>query len=121
MMKDSDDYRVLKRIAAGDADAVGVLYDRHVGLLALRLRRHGASSAETEDALQETFLDVWRYAGSFRGDGAVAAWLWGIARRKFAMMVRGEVRSRARDLAVAPNPSSPVSDEGAWATAVDAG
>lgn len=115
------DERVLRRIAEGDADALGMLYDSHAGLLAMRLRRLGASRDEAEDVLQETFLDVWRYAGSFRGDGAVAAWLWGIARRKLAMMVRGEVRGRARDAAAAAKRSAPVSEEGRWVVAVDAG
>lgn len=112
---------MLEGIAGGDADALGALYDSHAGLLAMRLRRQGASPAEAEDALQETFLDVWRYAESYRGDGAVAAWLWGIARRKFAMMVRGEIRGRARDQAAARNPSAPSSEEGEWAAAIDAG
>ncbi|MEN8115185.1 MAG: RNA polymerase sigma factor [Actinomycetota bacterium] len=119
-MRDAHDTRMLEKIADGDSAALGALYDSHAGLLAMRLRRQGASVGEAEDALQETFLDVWRYAGSYRGDGAVAAWLWGIARRKFAMMVRGEVRGRARDLAAAPTPVLPASEEAAWATAVDA-
>ncbi len=121
VMSDSHDRRALRRITADDADALGDLYDRHAGLLAMRLRRAGASPAETEDVLQETFLDVWRCAGSFRGDGPVAAWLWGMAKRKFAMVVRGAVRGRARELAAASEPTNPASEEGAWVTAVDAG
>ncbi|MEN8239126.1 MAG: RNA polymerase sigma factor [Actinomycetota bacterium] len=118
-MKDFSDQQDLDRIAAGNAEALGALYDRHAALLAMRLRRNGASTVETEDVLQETFLDVWRFADSFRGDGAVAAWLWGIARRKFAMMVRGEVRGRARDLAAHSENDCPKSEEEAWATAID--
>ena len=34
------------------------------------------------DALQDTFVAVWKAAGRFRGDGEVAAWLWGIAVRR---------------------------------------
>ena len=119
-MKDSRDRRSLKRIAAGDPAALGDLYDQHAALIAVRLRKAGASPSETEDVLQETFLDVWRCAGSFRGDGAVAAWMWGIAKRKFAMVVRSEVRSRARELAASPNPSGPITEEGTWVTTVDA-
>lgn len=74
-MRDHSDQQDLERIAAGDADALGALYDRHAGLLAMRLGRGGASTVEAEDVLQETFLDVWRFAESFRGDGAVAVWL----------------------------------------------
>ncbi len=119
-MRDLNDRRTLKRIAQGDADALADLYDRHAALLAMRLRRNGASPTETEDVLQETFLDVWRGAASFRGDGAVAAWLWGTAKNKFAMQVRGEVRDRTRERAVTRKPMEPESEEGAWAVAVDA-
>lgn len=119
-MKDANDRRALKRIAQGDADALADLYDRHAALLAMRLRRNGASPAETEDVLQETFLDVWQCSASFRGDGAVAAWLWGMARRKLAMVVRGEVRGRTREAAATREPIQSDSQEGAWAVAIDA-
>jgi len=119
-MKDAHDRRALKRIARGDATALATLYDRHAPLLAMRLRRNGASPTETEDVLQETFLDVWRYPASFRGDGAVAAWLWGMARRKLAMLVRSEVRSRNHERAAARTVVEPDSEEGAWAVAIDA-
>jgi len=119
-MRDTHDRRSLKRITRGDAAALGDLYDRHAPLLAMRLRRNGASPAETEDVLQETFLDVWRYPTSFRGDGAVAAWLWGMARRKLAMLVRSEVRGRNREHAAARTVVAPDSEEGAWAVAIDA-
>ena len=118
-MSESRDVRIMQRIVAGDRDALASLFNRHAGLLAVRLRRAGASPSETEDVLQETFLDVWRSAASFNGDGAVAAWLWGVARQKLAMLVRSESRSRGRELKAA-NRSSYFDDEGAWAASIDA-
>jgi RNA polymerase sigma factor (sigma-70 family) len=91
------DSRLLARISRGDASALGDLYDSHARLLAFRLRREGASVEETEDVLQETFLDVWRTSEAYRGEAEVAAWLWGIAHRKYLMLVRGEVRLRHRE------------------------
>jgi RNA polymerase sigma-70 factor, ECF subfamily len=49
--------------------------------------------ADVEDVLQETFLAAWRGAASYRPpDGAGApkagAWLWGIARRQAALLLR---------------------------------
>jgi RNA polymerase sigma-70 factor (ECF subfamily) len=41
-----------------------------------------------EDALQDTFVAVWRKAGDYRGEGEVAAWLWGIAIRKLIDRLR---------------------------------
>jgi RNA polymerase sigma-70 factor (ECF subfamily) len=91
------DVRLLARIGRGDPSALGDLYDAHARLLAFRLRRQGASVEEAEDVLQETFLDVWRTSSAYRGDAEVAAWLWGIAFRKYLMLVRGEVRLRYRE------------------------
>ena len=117
-MSDAADRRALDRIVAGDPAALAELYDRHAGLLAVRLRRAGASRAETEDLLQETFLALWRSADTYRGEGAVAAWLWSIARRRLATLARRETRRRARESAWML-PRRHLSDEGAWATGMD--
>lgn len=37
-----------------------------------------------EDALQETFVAVWRSAGGYRGEGSARAWIYGLARRQAA-------------------------------------
>jgi|GEM_PF-3719693 len=44
-----------------------------------------------EEAVQDTFVVVWRTAGSYRGEGDVAALLWGIAIRKLMDRVRRSV------------------------------
>jgi RNA polymerase sigma-70 factor (ECF subfamily) len=41
-----------------------------------------------EDVLQETFLAAWRGAGGYRPQGACGGWLWGIARRQAALLLR---------------------------------
>lgn len=115
-MSEFRERRLVRRIAAGDHDALAELYQRHGGLLAHRLRRAGASVTETEDILQETFLSVWSSAERFRGDGAVAAWLWTIARNRLASTARSSIRSRAREQAVAVPETLP-SEE--WATSID--
>lgn len=113
------DARLLGRVGQGDPRALGDLYDAHARLLAFRLRREGASVEEAEDVLQETFLDVWRSSRAYRGESEVAAWLWGIAYRKYLMLVRGEVRLRHREES-APSTSSSVEDEDLWALSIDA-
>ena len=90
------DRSLLRRVALGDAKALAGLYERQAPLVALRLRQSGASVEEAEDILQETFVDVWESASGFRGESAVAGWIWGIARRKFNMMIRSEIRFRDR-------------------------
>lgn len=96
VMMDGTDQYLLRKVSRGDRRALADLYRRHSSLLAARLRHSGASIEETEDILQETFLDVWKSAEAFRGESAVAGWLWGIARRKLSMLVRSEIRLRDR-------------------------
>jgi RNA polymerase sigma-70 factor, ECF subfamily len=38
--------------------------------------------------LQETFLAAWRGARGYRPQGACGGWLWGIARRQAALLLR---------------------------------
>jgi RNA polymerase sigma-70 factor (ECF subfamily) len=40
------------------------------------------------DAVQDTFVAIWQKPRSFRGDGDVAAWLWGIAIRRLVSRLR---------------------------------
>lgn len=108
----------MARITRGDQKALADLYDSHASLLAFRLRRNGASLEETEDVLQETFLDVWTSAGSYRGDSEVAGWLWGMASRKYRMLVRGEVRLRRREERSQSEPTPEANADG-WALSID--
>jgi RNA polymerase sigma-70 factor (ECF subfamily) len=48
--------------------------------------------AEADEALQETLLGAYDGASSFRGEGSVRAWLYGIARRTCAKRI--EIRTR---------------------------
>ena len=43
---------------------------------------------DVEDVLQETFLAAWRGAKAYRPEGTPGAWLWGIARRQAAALLR---------------------------------
>jgi RNA polymerase sigma-70 factor (ECF subfamily) len=66
-----------------------LLYDRHAPWLAARLTRRCNSPEAVADVLQDTFLALWKGAERWRGDGEVAAWLWGIAARRLVSRLRG--------------------------------
>lgn len=88
-MNDSrQDAALLEAIAAGERDALRVLYDRHAPWLSLRLSRRCADRGLADEALQDTFLAVWRKPHSYTGHGEVAAWLWGIAVRRLIDRLR---------------------------------
>lgn len=77
----SDD-ALLRRVATGDRAAFEQLYARHAPWLAVRLRRRCRDDELAADLLQETFLAVWRFAGSYSGTEQVGGWLWTIASRR---------------------------------------
>ena len=81
------DERLIRAVAGGDDGALRELFDRHAPWVASRLRRAMPTHA-VEDALQETFIAVWKGAEGFKGAGAVGAWIWGIARRQAAIWAR---------------------------------
>lgn len=77
-----DDRSLLARLAGGDGIALETLYRRHAPWLTTRLDSRCGDRELADAALQETFLAVWRKPTAYRGDGDVAAWLWGIAVRR---------------------------------------
>ena len=82
-----DDDELIAAVAGGDDAALRELFSRHAPWLAVRLRAV-LPAAEVEDALQETFLAVWQGAGGYRPAGSAGGWLWGIARRQAALLLR---------------------------------
>src|SRR4029453_10658701 len=82
------DEMLLLAVAERDMGAFRTLYERHAGWLALRLARRCNDRDLVADAVQDTFVAVWQKPRSFRGDGDVAAWLWGIAIRRLLSRLR---------------------------------
>ncbi len=83
-----DDQALVARISGGDRIALELLYRRHASWLLVRLESRCGDPDLADIALQDTFLAVWRSAGKYRNDGAVGAWLWGIAIRRLIDLIR---------------------------------
>jgi RNA polymerase sigma-70 factor (ECF subfamily) len=88
MDADPDDVALLRNVAAADELSLMLLYDRHAGWLLARMSRRCASSEVVDQALQDTFLALWRGAARYRADGSVPAFLWGIAARRLVDVIR---------------------------------
>ena len=77
------DRTALERIVRGDHEGLAALYDRHarpVYSLALRILQ---DQGEAEDIVQEVFSQAWRQAAQYDASrGAVAAWLFTLARSR---------------------------------------
>jgi RNA polymerase sigma-70 factor, ECF subfamily len=86
------DAELVSAVGTGDRAALAALYDRHAPWLQLRLSRRCADPDLVDDALQDTFVAVWRGARRYHGEGEVAAWLWGIAVRRLVDAVRRRPR-----------------------------
>jgi RNA polymerase sigma-70 factor, ECF subfamily len=107
-----NDDELVGRIAAGDDTALRELFGRHAPWLAVRLRTV-LPAADVEDVVQETFLAAWRGARGYRPQGACGGWLWGIARRQAALLLRRRgpadqaVTALPADLAAGPDAPDP--------------
>jgi RNA polymerase sigma-70 factor (ECF subfamily) len=79
---------LLQRCADGDRSALDELYRRHAPWLQLRLSRRCGDPSLVEEAVQDTFVAIWRKPGSFAGRGDVGAWVWGIGIRQLLNRLR---------------------------------
>ncbi|MFC4591690.1 RNA polymerase sigma factor [Sphaerisporangium corydalis] len=93
-LPEQSDAELLAAITAGDRSAFEALYRRHGPWLTVRLRYRCPDAALVDDAVQETFLAVWRGSARYREGGDVAGWLWRIGFRRLVDTIRGQ---RARD------------------------
>jgi RNA polymerase sigma-70 factor, ECF subfamily len=76
------DAELVRAVQASDSGALAVLYARHAPWLTARLAHRCADPDIVDQAVQDTFVAVWRRSGSYRGQGEVAAWIWGIGIRR---------------------------------------
>lgn len=85
---ESTDSDLVRAVADGDTGALRTLYDRHAPWLSVRLTRRCNDRGMVAEVLQDTFVAIWQGAGSYRGDGEVGAWLWGVAVRRLLSRLR---------------------------------
>jgi RNA polymerase sigma-70 factor (ECF subfamily) len=118
---DLDDSALVQLIRATDPDALAVLYRRH-GAVCYRLaRRVTANDVLAEDAVQETFVGLWRDPGAYLpGQGSVRNWLLGLTHHKAVDFVRRETAQQRRQSAQAAQQAldPPAADDpaaAAWA------
>ena len=88
----------LGRCAQGDRSALRVLYDseapRMVGVAMRLLRRRSLA----EEAVHDTFLQVWNKAGTFDpARGNARSWLYAVLRNRALNILRGENRTELVD------------------------
>lgn len=108
-----DDPQLIAALVGDDLAAMRLLYDRHAPWLSARLNRRCNSADAVADVLQDTFMALWKGAERWRGDGEVAAWLWGIAARRLVSRLRGRREALVLPLeeVAAARPAEPSAEE----------
>jgi len=81
---------LVSRARAGDQGALEQLYRAYEAGVYTLARRLTRTAEDAEDVLQETFLEVCRSLGGWRGDGSLWGWIRTIAASKALMRYRRE-------------------------------
>jgi RNA polymerase sigma-70 factor (ECF subfamily) len=103
------DTELIFQIARGQQASLGILYDRHSGLLLAVLVRVLSDAQEAEDVLHEVFLEVWEHASDFDPSrGSVRAWLVMRARSRGLDRLRALGRARTVPADAAPAEAPPL-------------
>ncbi len=88
---------LVDRMARGDETALAELYDRHASKVYAVARAVVGESADADEVTTDVFVHAWRSAGAYdAGRGAVAAWLFTLARSRSLDRVRSRSRRSAR-------------------------
>ena len=100
MAEQQTDREVLAKVARGDQDALGLLYDRLSGpLYSLAVRMLGDRS-EAQDAVQEVFLQIWRRASAYKAEQSTV-FSWAVLMARSRVIDRLRARGRRARLIVA--------------------
>lgn len=89
---------IIDRAARGDVKAHEIIYRSYATPVYSICLRFTRVPAQAEDLLQETFIEVMRSIGGFRGEAPLGAWIRRIAVSKALMFLRSAWHSRGRSL-----------------------
>jgi RNA polymerase sigma-70 factor, ECF subfamily len=118
-MADPEDAHLLQQLAAGDHNALAILYDRHSTLLYTVIIRIVDEPAEAQDLLHDLYVSLARRAGSYRaGAGSPVGWLLTAARNLALDRVRMDKRRRELLHEAAQEPEKPFGNNAASAAGV---
>jgi RNA polymerase sigma-70 factor (ECF subfamily) len=97
------DAELVAGVVRGERRAFDELYARHEPWLSRRLAYRCSDRSTVDEAVQDTFVAVWSSPQGYAGAGPVAAWIWGIGRRRLLHAMRSR-KSVFERLALQPPP-----------------
>lgn len=94
--RDIADEELLKLLITPETQEVAFsfLVDRYSPQLYAVIRRMVYRHEEADDVLQDTFVKVWRYIGTFKGESKLSTWLYSIATNEALSHLRKEKKMR---------------------------
>jgi RNA polymerase sigma-70 factor (ECF subfamily) len=106
------DEDLISLVGAGDAFAFSALHDRYSRATYSLARRLTGAAQDAEDLTQDTFLKVWRSAGSYRAQrGSVRTWMLSMVRNQNIDWLRSQAsHRRAQEKADAEAPRAQPSE-----------
>jgi RNA polymerase sigma-70 factor (ECF subfamily) len=106
------DQALMEAVAAGDAAAFELVYDRYAAAVHGMVLRVLRNPAQSEEVTQEVLVEVWRSASRFDpARGSARAWLLTMARRRAIDRVRAAEAAGDRELRAAAGSIVPDFDE----------
>lgn len=88
---------LLVRVSEGDKAAFSEIYRTLEKPLYGFICRKLNDFSEAHDVVNETFLEVWRRAGTFEGRSAVKSWVYAIGYRKAVDVIRKNAKTVVSD------------------------
>ncbi len=80
---DITDERLMEMIQARDPEGISMLHDRYASLVKAMIMRVLHNDAESDDMLQEIFVEIWNRAASYdAGKGKPLGWMVTLSRRR---------------------------------------
>ena len=114
---DVPDEALIAALAAGEAEALGALYDRHARVVFAVIMRIAGDRDVAEEILQEVFLRAWQQAHAFdETRGTVRFWLHRIAHN----LTLNELRRRRRRPQVERRPAGADAEGDDYAGCIEA-
>ena len=92
------DPAIVRQAARGDSRAHEIIYRAYATPVYSVCLRFTRVPAQAEDLLQETFVEVMRSIGGFRGEAPLGIWIRQVAVSKALMFLRSAWHSRGQSL-----------------------
>ena len=78
------DEELVDRLRDGDREVFDLVYESYFRRIYHFVDSRLRNRADTEETVQEVFINIFTSIGSYRGDAPLAAWMFGLTRRTIA-------------------------------------